>query len=773
MRLFILNLFLFCFCLLFSSAQFVQAGEVLMVSGYRIHFVGKPTPVKGLTLEQIRQKSQGPVPSFPFTMVDAGPQRYYFPQSVRTVVEITLDDPYVEEFVVDLPPAHRGQGFGTIGGFLNTSPFSEFGRRTVKMRGSGKILEFMQEISKIRPDYVELTAKKYNWVYAVDTKTIPAEVLRNTISHTIDENSHEDRLAIVRLFISCENYLEAQTELRRISADFEDLDAKVKELRLVIRQLQATQAINEFKRRLDAGQYNLVYDSAKNKFPRGDINQASLQEVDNIIREHEKALEQIELAKSSLANLQAEVKDEKLLDRFKDMRSVVSSRLSRHNLERMRPFLQNAEDDFLSANEKLSLAYSAWIVGPALAETDAETTIHFWDTHDRVLDYLRGDDPIEQQETLEELKRIEGISPQIVAAILKHLEPVWEAPAGNVGEPILLETLESSFPVSYQAILPVEYSSDRTYPLVVALHAGGMQPENELVWWGGSNIAGPAHRNGFIVIAPDYLQDEGETGIGSAESHQRVVDAIRDARKRFSVDSDRIYLVGHGLGGDAVFDIGMAHPDLFAGAVVIAGRINDYCRHYWENCKTLPFYVVVGELDGETFQYNAGVLTRMMKYRQDVILTEYKQRGHESYHEELPNILEWMKHHQRAKLPQEFKMKTMRPSDNRFYWIEFSGLPASLTKPRVLRNGKILPPSPLPIEGKKANAGNTLYIKAAAKHVTLWLNPEVINFDERLKIRWKNRTTFNKFPEQNISHMLQHVHTTGDRQRLYWLRIDL
>ncbi len=767
-----LTTFLTSLLLLFSFACFVRAGEVLMVSGYRIHFVGKPTPVKGLTLEQIRQKSQGPVSGYPFTMVDAGPQRYYFSQSSRTVTEITLDDPYVEEFVIDLPPVRHGQGFGTIGGFLHVSPFSEFGRRTVKLQGAGKVLEFVQEISKIRPDYVELTARKYNWVYAVDTKTIPAEVLRKTISHTIDENSQEDRLAVVRFFIDCQNYREAQTELRRISADFADLKAKVEELRLVIRQLQATQAINEFKRRLKAGQYNLVYDSAKNKFPRQDINQASLQEVDRIIREHEQALEQIELVKSSLASLQAEVKREKLLNRFKDMRSVVSSRLSRHNLARLRPFLQNVQDDFLTAAEKLSLAYSAWVVGPAMAETDAETTIHYWDAHDRVLDYLRGDDPIDQQTIVEELKRIESVSPSVIAALIRHMEPVWETSSATVGVPISLQTMESPS-TEYQAILPAEYSSDHVYPLVVALHAGGMQPEKELTWWAGSDIAGPAHRNGFIVIAPEYMDEGGDKGIGSAESHRRVVDAIRDARKRVFVDSDRIYLVGHGLGGDAVFDIGMAHPDLFAGAVVIAGRINDYCRHYWENCKELPFYVVLGELDGESFQHNSGVLTRMMKYRQDLVLTEYKQRGHESYYEELPNILEWMKHHRRGAIPREFKMKTMRPSDNRFYWIESTGLPDSLSKPRLLRNGTVLPPSPLPIEGKKANAGNILYIKSASRHVTLWLNPEVISFDERLKVRWKSRTVYNDFPEQNIGHMLEHVYKTGDRQRLYWMRVDL
>ena len=769
MRLLMIVLLQSCLCL--AAAGAARAGEVLMTSGYRISFLGNPFALKGLTQIGIRRNGQDP--SFAFTVVDAGPQRYYLMQSQKVIAEIQIGDPNVDEFELELPPGpRRGAKFESIGGFAAVSPFSEFGRRTVQLQGGGKKLEFVQEITKLRPDYIELTASKHDWVYAVDTKTIPTKVLRDTLSHTIDEKNYEDRLAIVRFFISYENYLEAQAELRKISAEFPDSIDKVANLRLQIRQLQATQALNEFKRRLDAGQYNLVNDSAVNKFPREDVNKATVQEVDNIIREHKKELEQIDQTHALLAELQVGIKDRELLQRFRDMRSVIEDRLSRHTLGRMVPFLNNAQDDFLSASEKLSLAYSGWIVGPALAETDAETTVHFWDAHDLVFEFLKCENPLRRKEILSELKNIESVGPKTIAAIVEHLGPVYETPLGATGQPMLLESMNTSSPVSYQVLLPVEYSPDRKYLLVVALHARGMQPQDELTWWGGSNMAGPAHRNGFIVIAPDYLQNQGTTGVGSAESHRKVVNAIRDARKRFSIDSDRVFLCGHGLGGDAVFDIGMAHPDLFAGAVSITGKINEFARIYWENCVNLPFYVVVGELDGDTFTHNAFVLSKMMKYRQDVILAEYKQRGHEDYHEELPRIIEWMKFHQRAELPKEFKMKTMRPSDNRFAWLEFSGLYQAAIKPRFLPNGNVKPPRPLPVEGK-ITPGNTVNVTVGANHATLWLTPELVSFEKRLKVRWKTRTMYNEFPEQNIGHMLEHIYITGDRQRLYWLRIDL
>ena len=84
----------------------------------------------------------------------------------------------------------------------------------------------------------------------------------------------------------------------------------------------------------------------------------------------------------------------------------------------------------------------------------------------------------------------------------------------------------------------------------------------------------------------------------SAREHARVLACYRDACRRFAVDTDRVFLSGHAMGGDAAWDIGLAHPDMWAGVIPISAESDRYCKLYWENAKNLPFYVIGGELDG-------------------------------------------------------------------------------------------------------------------------------------------------------------------------------
>ena len=44
----------------------------------------------------------------------------------------------------------------------------------------------------------------------------------------------------------------------------------------------------------------------------------------------------------------------------------------------------------------------------------------------------------------------------------------------------------------------------------------------------------------------------------SAREHGAVLYALRDAYRRFSLDTDRVFLTGHSIGGNAAWDIGLA-----------------------------------------------------------------------------------------------------------------------------------------------------------------------------------------------------------------------
>src|SRR5437879_8409274 len=109
--------------------------------------------------------------------------------------------------------------------------------------------------------------------------------------------------------------------------------------------------------------------------------------------------------------------------------------------------------------------------------------------------------------------------------------------------------------------LPPEYHPGRPYPLLIVLHTGGQLASGMLEKW--SYEAG---KNGYILAAPEWgagLQQM-QTTI-TFEQHEAVLDTLRDIRQRYRVDADRVFLSGCGDGASVAADIGMSHPDLFAG----------------------------------------------------------------------------------------------------------------------------------------------------------------------------------------------------------------
>ena len=151
--------------------------------------------------------------------------------------------------------------------------------------------------------------------------------------------------------------------------------------------------------------------------------------------------------------------------------------------------------------------------------------------------------------------------------------------------------------VNYFVQLPPEYDPCRSYPALVTLHSAGTTPELQIDWWAGSyspekkQRLGQATRHGYIVIAPQWTKAYQAKYEYSAREHAAVLFALRNACKRFSIDTDRVYLSGHSIGGDAAWDMGLAHPDLWAGVLPIAATADKYVSKILAKCspRTLLF----------------------------------------------------------------------------------------------------------------------------------------------------------------------------------------
>lgn len=106
------------------------------------------------------------------------------------------------------------------------------------------------------------------------------------------------------------------------------------------------------------------------------------------------------------------------------------------------------------------------------------------------------------------------------------------------------------------------------YPLVVFLH-GYVPSYDKHRWWEEiPEFNETFERNNAFMALPFGRSNTDFQSCGEVD----VLDVIADMRKRYPIDPDRIYLYGYSMGGMAVYHIAGHNPDLFAGAIVIAGR---------------------------------------------------------------------------------------------------------------------------------------------------------------------------------------------------------
>ena len=361
--------------------------------------------------------------------------------------------------------------------------------------------------------------------------------------------------------------------------------------------------------------------------------------------------------------------------------------------------------------------------------------------------------------------------------MIPQLPPILSTPEIRPGVPTLVEP--ASGELRYWVLLPPEYNPHHSYPMLVVLHDAGGSPKSSIEWWAGTAAKPrPARQRGYIVVAPELPGVVRPGTVTAADGsanpavdlqigpplHRNIHRVLVDARKRFRIDSDRVYLSGHGQGADAAFEIGMTHPGWFAAIVPISGKMTDYCTYYWHNAKKLAWYVVNGELDRPRVEHNAFGLNRMLRHRFPLIYCEYAGRGYESYAEELFKIFEWLPRHTRSDDPKEFEAGTLRSSDRRFHWIEMNALP--LTEARGQRT------RPLRLKAK-VTVGNSIHVNSASRSTTLWLSPELVDFEKRVKVTVNGRRGKSRFLAPSISDMVDDFRRRADREKLYWVRLDI
>lgn len=714
--------------------------------------------------------------SCPVVLIDDGPRRISIPgRQAAEVIDEELFQP--EHFRFSQHKTSQLNFPDILGTFSRIEEFDEYGHGMIQLQTPQGPENVYLGIVDLRPDYVGIESLSHDWHFARTTLSLGADVIERILNKKIDRTNLIERKTLIGFYEQAEMYRLARQELDQLSKDFSSEQAWCQEMAIRMDELDAQRVLHELSRRRIAGQYRLVEGAAKT-FPLENASGKIRRSVEEIITEYQTLRERQASVLLQLDMLQSTLAEEEAA-KLRPLRSLLEQELyGIENLDRLSPFEQVVTEETIPASERLALAYSSWVVGPSDAVESLPAAIRLWDLRFLLQEYLNThSDSLRREELLSQIEEMEGMSVGRLALMLPLL-PMLEdmGPiAATVPTPVEFSAEGEDLTLGYTVVLPKEYNAAHSYPLLVVLHSSGGTPEAEARWWAGdTDREGQAQRRGFITIAPRYVKDKQTKYEYDLSSHRAVLASIRHAMRVFHVDADRIILAGHGMGGDACFDLGMSHPDLFAGVAPICGVSRNNCKFYWENALKLPWYVVAGQRDRTSVMENMRDLNRYFRKGTEIIYVEFKERGFESYPEELPRLMDWAETVRRKPLTEflEFEASTVRSYDNRFYWIQAGSLPEELFQPVVWSEPKSAVKAK-PINGKITVNGGVVYVTHPGKTAKLWFTPEMLSFDQRVHVHLNGKEKFAGVLKPTAEAILEDFRQRADRQRLFHVRLDV
>ena len=295
--------------------------------------------------------------------------------------------------------------------------------------------------------------------------------------------------------------------------------------------------------------------------------------------------------------------------------------------------------------------------------------------------------------------------------------------------------------------LPPNYQPEKRYPLIIVLH-GMHRPNPPYIQWGGVNQRYDtfADRCNAIVLYPFGRANAWYRGLGDRD----VVRSIALAKQRFSIDEDRVYLMGYSMGGAGTWHVGSAHPELFAALAPYYGglemqvtlpkatldtltpreqrfvdRFSSFAQ--LESLLTTPVYVSQGDQDTmvpvEITRHGVGLL-----HKWGYPVTYWEQPGgkHGGINTE-DKVLPWLLAQRRDAHPRHVRLRAAGLSTASAHWVRV--LQREKAEAFVQADAQLIGPNTIRLETENVLAvcltpGTTLVDMQAPLHL-LWNGSEV------------------------------------------------
>ena len=685
--------------------------------------------------------------------------------------------------------------------WIASSPFNKNWERVIKYRSGRGILAQNQRAGFLTPYLVRIDATTtYNWNQFYLTQELGLDVVRGLVSTHPEMKDSKDlkpeervkqRFRYSDFFAQAGWYDESQAELERMQKNFPDQKERIEAALTGLNRLRTQDGFETIKRMHLAGQYAGVRKRLEN-FPEKDAENKVLADLTEMRADYnavQKKITEVERHLELLPTLVAPAQQAL----FKGMAREIKNELTPDNIARLDTFLgqaaqaerqRQAGQTPTDAVDVLALAVTGWLLGSPSAEAKPARAVQLWTAREMILRYLATTSEAGRSRLLADYQNTkDAVALDEMMQIIPTLPPpAPEVKLDTKPTEVRIELGRSGSAGTYLLKLPPEYRHGRPYPVLMVLHMEDEKAIAMLDRWSSA-----AAEQGYILAAPSWNNGLGGAYGYSEREHATVLATLKDLRRRFNIDSDRVFLFGLGQGANMAFDVGLSHPDLFAGVMPMSGGPDLFVWSYWRNAQNLPFYVITGDTSGENERKLRDFVTNCTLAGFPILWSRYRGRGAEWFSGEIPNLFDWMRGKRRIFPLQQLgtdglggamgrEFRTMRNNDSQFYWLTTTDL-----HPNCLNYGENWKKSvnPATLTGRIDSATNEVYIKmfGVRRGAILigrnYLGQNMLDYTKPVTIRVnKDVILGNQKIIPSLKVLLESLYQTGDRQRLFLARID-
>lgn len=222
--------------------------------------------------------------------------------------------------------------------------------------------------------------------------------------------------------------------------------------------------------------------------------------------------------------------------------------------------------------------------------------------------------------------------------VYEALKAAWKNIMEN--QLIVVEHKEESLgdnnnvPHSWNVYIP-KYVQDHPsvkVPMVMTLHAAG----NNIEQAEGLGFPYVGAKSNFITVIPASttpgIWNEPYSKLSPYNDEEFLLKLISDVENHYSIDTQKIYMSGISLGATMTADVGILHPEIFAGIDIVAGgpssnadTVSNIQKRLSQSLTRIPIIYGVGTDDGINFSKEDNDSKTLICAEFDPLFNTFKQ----------------------------------------------------------------------------------------------------------------------------------------------------